>query len=306
MLIYGVALAFWFIRVQSRVLRTSVLVSVVIIACLAGLVIPVEYRIFRIVAALFGLFVAIRVYSYSKASRTDGLLDYVRFLSIGLLSPHLLHSPARDTTKASPIREIPRVVIALAIIPATWVMAKHLVLTEAGRSSWILNHFIVVVAFVIISQSFGQCCLGVWRLLGIRSKPLVNNVVLSLTPAEFWRRWSWPIHTWLYRYIFIPAGGRSHALRGTLAVFLVSAVMHEVLAFVGLGRVTGHWTICFLLGALGVVVSPGLERLARRGIASQIAARIITMMMLTIMTIPAFIGINYLVRLYHGNMWLMW
>jgi hypothetical protein len=306
MLTYGVAIAFWLIRGRSCVLHTSVLVSVVIIACFGGLVIPAEDRILRLIAVALGLFVAIRVYSYSQANRTNGFIDYIRFLSIGLLSPHLLYSPTRYTRKASPLREIPRIAIALAVIPVTWIVAKYFILTEAGRTSWILNHLIVVVAFVIIFQSIGQCCLGVWRILGIKSKPLVNNVVLSLTPAEFWRRWSWPIHTWLYRHIFVPAGGRRHVLRAVLAVFLVSAIMHEVLAFVGLGRVTGHWTICFLLGALGVAVSPGLERFARRGIASQVAARIITLTMLVITAIPAFVGINYFVRLYHNDMWLMW
>jgi hypothetical protein len=306
-LTYVVALAFWHIQMRSRILRTSVLVSVIIIACFAGFAIPAKDKILRLITAGLGLLVAIRVYSYSQAGRTNAsFTDYIRFLSIGLLSPHLLYSPARYTTKASPVREIPRVAIALAVIPVTWAAAKYLVLTEAGRNSWILNHLIVVVAFVIIFQSVGQCCLGVWRMLGLRSKPLVDNVVFALTPAEFWRRWSWPIHTWLFRHVFIPVGGRHYFFRATLAVFLASALMHEVMAFVGLGRMTGHWTLCFLLATLGVLASPVLESFARRGIAAQIVTRIITMVLLVITAIPAFVGINYFVRLYHKDIWLMW
>jgi hypothetical protein len=303
---YGVALLFWCVQRRSRAVRAVALILVSLVGCFAGLAIPAENKALRLAAVLLDLFVALRVYSYSQAGRTSSLGDFLRFLSIGLISPHLVHSRARQTTKASPASELPRVAIALLIIPIVWVLARLLVLTEAGKHSWILNHLIVVVAFMIVLQSVGQCCWRLWRMLGLRSKPLVDNVVLSLTPAEFWRRWSWPMHLWLYRHVFIPAGGRAHFYRAVFAVFLANALLHEVVAFVGLGRVTGHWTLCFLLGALGVVVSPSIENLARRGMAAQIAARVITIVFLIVMAVPAFVGINYFLPLYYKKLWLMW
>jgi len=303
---YAAALAFWFIQHQSRALRNIAIVLVALIACIAPLAIPVENTNLRLAAVLLDLFVALRVYSYSQTSRSSSLGDYLRFLSLGLISPHLAYSATRYTVKASLKSELPRIAIALLIIPTVWFLANHLVLTKAGKNSWIVNHLIVVVAFVIIMQSVGKCCWGIWRLMGLRSKPLVDNVAFSLTPAEFWRRWSWPIHAWLYRHVYIPAGGRRHFYRATFLVFLVSALLHEVVGFVGLGRVTGHWTLCFLFGAIGVVVSPTIERLARRGTSSRIVARIITVMLLMVMAVPALVGIHYFVPLYYKWVWLMW
>jgi len=57
---------------------------------------------------------------------------------------------------------------------------------------------------------------------------------------------------------------------------------------------------------LGVVVSPNIERLAHKGKVARLAARVITLLLLMVMAIPALVGINYFVPLYYRHIWLMW
>ena len=307
-LTYGGAFLVWPALRKSGFARWGSVTTALLVAAFSFLIVPAEARVLRACAFAIGGFAAIRIYSYSQAERRGGFLDYVRFLSVALLSPHLLYSPARCSSlgTVSIGREALRIAVSAPVIPLAHTVAKRLVLTEMGRSSWILNHLIVIIAGVVIFQAGGQCALGIWRMLGLRAKPLVDNVLLSRTPAEFWRRWSWPIHTWLYRHVFIPAGGRRHAARATLAVFLVSTLLHQAISLAWVGRVTGHWAMCFSIGAVGVLLSPALEALANRGTASNIAARFLTMVLLTAMATPGLIAINYVVPLYHKEIWLMW
>ncbi|HET7745897.1 MAG TPA: MBOAT family protein [Vicinamibacteria bacterium] len=105
-------------------------------------------------------------------------------------------------------------------------------------------------------------------LRGLDYQDPFDNPLLSRTPSEFWgRRWNtWVNHT-LYRYVFLPAGGRRRPARGIMAAFLVSGLFHDALVAAGNLRVTLWMTAFFLLQGLIVAVtsgSRGFRRLARR------------------------------------------
>src|SRR6185503_6456938 len=67
-----------------------------------------------------------------------------------------------------------------------------------------------------------------------------DNPLASRTPSEFWgRRWNTWVNHMLYRYVFMPSGGRRHPVRGTLAAFTVSGVFHEALVVASTTTFTG-------------------------------------------------------------------
>ena len=186
--------------------------------------------------------------------------------------------------------------------------ARHCeVWTPAAKVSWLLNHLIPLAGFVVIMQSFGQCNLGLWRLLGMHvRRPVADNILLSRTPADFWRRWSWPIHLWLYRYVYEPSGAKRHHGRAVLTVFLVSGLLHEVLAGVAIGRVTGHQTLYFMTSALGVLASPMLLRLERFGVMGEIAMRGVTVLFLAASAAIMFASFDMILPMYQKHTWLNW
>jgi D-alanyl-lipoteichoic acid acyltransferase DltB (MBOAT superfamily) len=126
---------------------------------------------------------------------------------------------------------------------------------------------------------------------------MVDNIWLSRTPADFWRRWSWPVHTWLNRYVYTPWGGRARAGLAVMMSFLVSGLAHEVMAGVGLGRVTGHQTAFFLISGLGVLASASLEKLARWGVAGEILMRLATIVFILASGTLMFTTLDYFVPL---------
>ncbi len=264
-------------------------------------------RIIRALAAIVVIITAIRIYSYTRERKRRGARDFFSFISVALLSPHLVYTPQRyDARPRRPFVQIVRIVVGIGLIWLALVVSRPLVLSDASSNSWWVNHLIVVGAFVVIMQSFGQVMYGKWRLRGFRVRPLVDNILLSRTPADFWRRWSWPVHVWLYRYVYKPAGGKRHFVRAVLAAFLVSALLHELMMYAAIGRVTGHQTLYFMISGLGVLASPGLEWLGQLGLIGQILMRTITLTFLAASAALMFVSIHYVFPIYVKQIWLMW
>ncbi len=115
----------------------------------------------------------------------------------------------------------------------------------------------------------GVCNLTVVKLSlrGLDHDDVFHNPFGSRTPAEFWgRRWNSYVGYLLHRYVFLPAGGRRHPVRGVLAAFGASAVLHEVIFDIGTRKFNGGMTAYFLLqGGLVAVTSRSrfFRRLAR-------------------------------------------
>ncbi|MDP9176003.1 MAG: hypothetical protein M3O30_19375 [Planctomycetota bacterium] len=262
----------------------------------------------RAVLAISGLLVLLRVHSYGSSPNGQGFFDYVRFLSFGLVSPHLIYSSNRPAlvSRAAPIKQIGRILFAILLILLTWSAASRLITSGWGESSWLLNHLILVAAFTLVMTAFGQCATVSWQIQGNADKVLVDKIYLSRTPAEFWRRWSWPMHIWLYRHVYIPVGGKPHHLRATLAVFTVSGILHEFIAALVIGRITGHQMIFFILSGIGVLASPSLEKLEERGRAFQAVSRILTVSFLATTSCFMFATLDYIVPVYYKHVWLRW
>jgi hypothetical protein len=120
---------------------------------------------------------------------------------------------------------------AAVIAVVVWSAATRLLATHPANASWLVNHIILLAGFVVIIQSFGQLNLGLWRLLGLRARrPVADNILLSRTPADFWRRWNISLSTWFRDYVYIPLGGSRSTgglwIRNVLATFLLSGLWH--------------------------------------------------------------------------------
>src|SRR4029079_19502710 len=106
--------------------------------------------------------------------------------------------------------------------------------------------------------------------------PIMRHFYVSLTPAEFWSRYNTRIHDWLESNVYRPAGGKS---RGVIAVFFVSAVLHEFAFDVATSHPDGYQFTFFILQAPAVLCSPYLKRLADRyGIAGRTLVRSLTIL----------------------------
>ena len=91
-----------------------------------------------------------------------------------------------------------------------------------------------------------------YRLLshwfGIDQPDFFNAPPLARNPRDFWgRRWNLWFTQTTHRLIFQPLGGEQRPVVAASGVFVFSALMHEYMVMVSLGRFDGRMIVFFLL-----------------------------------------------------------
>jgi hypothetical protein len=161
--------------------------------------------------------------------------------------------------------ELVRIVMGFMGITVAIVALVMLSGSDLLRSSFALDHVTKLVVYVVVIESLARLLVGLERLAGFDTTPIVQNMFMARTVAEFWRRYNRRVHDWFEVNVFRPGGGRHAPVRAVVLVFLVSALFHEVMFDIALSRVDGYQFAFFTLQIPAVLASGRLERLARRG-----------------------------------------
>jgi D-alanyl-lipoteichoic acid acyltransferase DltB (MBOAT superfamily) len=167
------------------------------------------------------------------------------------------------------------------------------------RSSFVLDHLVKTALFGVTLEIIGLLAAGLERLAGFEPPRLMNRILLSRTPAQFWLRYNTRVHMWLVRNVFRRVGGARHPAWGVVAVFFVSAVFHEVTFDIALSHVDGYQFTFFMLQIPAVLASPALERFAKRGAVARIAAHAITIAWFVSTSVFFFRGIGEIFPFYY-------
>lgn len=108
-----------------------------------------------------------------------------------------------------------------------------------------------------------------WRRLGVAVRPLMHWPVVAASLGDFWgERWNRGFSDIARRHIFKPLRPRFGLAGATLATFLVSGLVHDLVITIPARGGHGLPTLYFLLQGLGLLVerSPAGKRLGlRRG-----------------------------------------
>jgi hypothetical protein len=139
-------------------------------------------------------------------------------------------------------------VLFLATMSADW-----------SFTTFAMEHAVKVTSLFVMLIPGGVAYSAAWRLAGQPALEMMAEPYLARTPAEFWRRYNLPAQQFFYERVFKPSGGRRHPVRGTLATFAVSALIHEALFAVVLLRIEGYQTAFFMLHGLVVAATLGIR-----------------------------------------------
>jgi len=94
-----------------------------------------------------------------------------------------------------------------------------------------------------------------WRRAGIVAPPLMNRPVAAASLSDFWRqRWNLAFRDAAHRFVFRPLAPRLGVAGATLAVFLVSGLVHDLVISAPVGAGFGGPTLYFLLQGTAVLV----------------------------------------------------
>lgn len=95
----------------------------------------------------------------------------------------------------------------------------------------------------------------VWRQFNVNARPIMENPARSCSLAEFWgRRWNTAFHELVCRFTFRPIAKASGPTIATLAAFLISGLVHELVISLPARAGFGLPTLYFIFQALGIII----------------------------------------------------
>lgn len=296
---FSISVLYWIpLRAGGR-MRWIATLPAALLLIVAPLAIPAENIRLRALAAVVVVDQLGKLFDAARRSREyhadpAGFQNYLRFL---IPFPVLLVTG--EARRASgPVRTpLPvaglRALTGTLIFAASWPLLLFLATSEMLRANFVLDHLLKTALFVPVMSSLSTAVVGWERLAGYETLPPMNQFWRSRTPADFWLRYNTRVQAWFARNIYLPAGGLRHPVRGVVLVFLVSAIIHEVLFDIATSQIDGSQLAFFLLQIPAVLLSPRLDRLARSGgISAKIFAHAATITWLVATSALFFRGVE--------------
>lgn len=105
-----------------------------------------------------------------------------------------------------------------------------------------------------------------WRAEGVRAEPLMNMPILASSLGDFWgRRWNLAFRDVAHAYVFRPLLRKLGPGGATLAAFVFSGVIHDLVISLPAGAGWGLPTLYFVIQGCGILVER--SRLGRRALS---------------------------------------
>ncbi|MDZ4782969.1 MAG: acyl-CoA acyltransferase [Planctomycetia bacterium] len=292
------ALAFPLLSRRSRV-QVSALALAVALLLSCPLLIPPAHIQLRALAVFLAADASFRMADFARCVRGRHAVSvswgtYYRFLNPFPSLVVLFNWRARRCASGvSSSKEWLRFAMGCGLFAAMLMVTLSCRSIPLLRENFWLDHVIKMALFTVAIESLSQALLGLERLAGFDTLPIVNFAFLARTPAEFWYRYNQRVRAWLTANVFLPSGGLRHPVRGICATFAFSAAFHEVAFDIATSRVDGSQAAFFLLQAPAVIASRALERFAARwGTVGEITIRALTLTWLVVTSVLFFRGVE--------------
>lgn len=164
-----------------------------------------------------------------------------------------------DEPRPTPRQSLGR--LGRGLILAALAGAALVGVSSMGPSSslQVLDHAPKVVTFFVALEGLLMASVSAVRLCGVPAREVFDQPYLAATPADFWRRYNRVVGQLLYEDVFRRVGGRHAPVRATVVTFVVSAIAHEYMFAVALGRIEGHQLLFFLVQGAAVAATLGLR-----------------------------------------------
>jgi hypothetical protein len=219
------------------------------------LLIPPGRPLLRFFAAVAAVMVAVKLYDVQCDRRRGSRPSLVPYASF-LVNPFsLVRRRLADEPRPAAREDLSRFGRGALGLAAGIALLMGLFRVDWVGYPFLVEHVSKVTAF-FVAVIFGLSALAaLWRLAGGSARDYMDNPFVARTPADFWRRYNRPMHQFFWEDVFKPVGGLRAPTRATLLVFAASAVMHEYIFGIAVGRVQGYQTAFFLLQGAAVAAT---------------------------------------------------
>jgi D-alanyl-lipoteichoic acid acyltransferase DltB (MBOAT superfamily) len=296
------AIPFYFALRTGRRARTIALLLASAFLLVTPFLVPPGARFLRLLAAILAATHVLKLYDLHVGAARGVVPCFRAFLAFLPSIFSLVHRKLDGEPRPATRDNLRRVAVGTALFILMTALFIGTFRVDWSRHPFALEHAVKVVTLFLAIVPATSALGAAWNLLGGRGRTFMDNPFAARTPADFWRRYNRPVHQFLHEDVFLPAGGARSPLRGILAVFLVSAAVHEYVFSVAIGKVQGYQTAYFLVQALAVAAT---MRLKPRG-ASAAAATAATFAFNVATAVLFFASVDEVLPFFYRNEVPVW
>lgn len=223
-------------------------------------------------------------------------LEWIAYLLNPFIIVHRLHTDA-PIDRAAARRWAMRGVLEMALGGVILWLAFRVIDFRGPRTFWLEHAIKLLGAYLLVFDGGFVLATGLIRMTGGRVLDLSRNPVAAATPADFWRRYNCEAGRFLRADVFFPLGGRRRPVVMTAITFLINGLLHEYLALILVGRITGYQILFFTLHGAAAAAT---LRLRPRGPARLIGIAA-TVLFLYFTSILFFATVDLFLPLYSRN-----
>jgi hypothetical protein len=247
--------AFFFALGLSPRLRLVTLLALAVPISLSPLLIPPHARFLRFLASVTAVMLLAKLYDL-HLSAGRGLRPQLRHFLALLPCPFCLVLRKLDSERQFSRRQnlihLTQAVVGLLLGTAVLVGVFQL---DWSEQSFALEHCAKVFAFFFALIPTTMAAAAVWRLFVGKAREVMDHPYFARTPNDFWRRYNRPAQQFFYEDVFKSVGARRFPLRATVITFGVSALIHEYVFAIPVGRVQGYQTLFFMIQGFAVAAT---------------------------------------------------
>ena len=252
---YLVAIAaFQFLAVR-RTSHWMLPVGMCLLVALSPGLISMQHPVLRFLASLSAATVAIKIIDLWLDIRLRSAPTWQEFLAF-LANPFIyvrrcLPREPRPLSRHDLVRFLKESLICFTGIA---------LLVAAFSIDWrdwpfLVEHSTKVVLFMLAIVSGLTALAALWRLTGGTARDYMDRPFAARTPADFWRRYNRNMQQFFWQNVFKTTGGLRAPIRTTFLVFVLSALMHELIFSVAIGRVQGYQMTFFLVQGIAATLT---------------------------------------------------
>ncbi len=205
-------------------------------------------------AVAFGIYAGLKWLSFAAGARTHASA-YCRSAGYLLLWPGMDAKAFFKVRRSLPAPSNHEWISAVANL----TLGSFLLLCVVPmvfRSSRLAAGWVAIVGLGLVLH-FGlfQMLSLSWRAAGVEAVPIMNAPYRAVSVSEFWgRRWNLAFRDLAHEFVFRPVLATNGATIATIAVFLASGLIHDVVISGSAGAGFGLPTLYFLIQAASLFV----------------------------------------------------
>jgi hypothetical protein len=245
---YTVALPMWFFRRRSSNARTLLLISQVAVLFALPWYYPAKPVLLKAIVTLACCAILppklLDTHLHPGHWLGRPFHSWLVYLVNPFILVHRLHSVVPVDPAAG--RQLAmRGLVEIALGGAILWFAFHFI--DSRVPFWLEHAIKLLGVYFAVFDGLFVFATGIIRMLGGRILDLSRNPAAATTPADFWRRYNCEAGRFFREDVFFPVGGRRHSLVIAVVTFLINGILHEYLALIMVGRITGYQVLFFTL-----------------------------------------------------------